>query len=257
MIYSFDAGGTLIKVLNSGLSYKEFFNDFDNITIDKSTTKVIVTGARANRLKKKLSNRYDVEIINEIQSIGSGGSFLSKKKICYVISVGSGSPIIDVSDSIATHLVGTGMGAGTIFGLSSIYTRTDSVESINVLAETGTGEKLNLVIDDIYDQSNFLNYPSTTTVGNFANQTPSVSRSDFICSTMKMVAETLSSLVTACMLNNIKKDVVIVGGGTFYPKFNQYIIETLNFYDLNGIVPEDALYAGCYGALIHSGNLNG
>ena len=58
-------------------------------------------------------------------------------------------------------------------------------------------------------------------------------------------------------LNNIKKDVVIVGGGTLYPKFNQYIIETLNFYDLNGIVPEDALYAGCYGALILSGNLNG
>ena len=149
------------------------------------------------------------------------------------------------------------MGAGTIFGLSSIYARTDSVESINVLAETGTGEKLNLVIDDIYDQSNFLNYPPTTTVGNFAKQTPSVSRSDFICSTMKMVAETLSSMVTACMLNNIKKDVVIVGGGTLYPKFNQYIIETLNFYDLNGIVPQDALYAGCYGALIKSGNLNG
>ena len=149
------------------------------------------------------------------------------------------------------------MGAGTIFGLSKIYARTDSVESINVLAETGTGEKLNLVIDDIYDQSNFLNYPSGTTVGNFAKQSPSVSRSDFICSTMKMVAETLSSMVSACMLNNIKKDVVIVGGGTLYPKFNQYIIETLNFYDLNGIVPGDALYAGCYGALIKSGNLNG
>ena len=50
---------------------------------------------------------------------------------------------------------------------------------------------------------------------------------------------------------------MIVGGGTLYPKFNQYIIETLNFYDLNGIVPQDALYAGCYGALIKSGNLNG
>ena len=160
MIYSFDAGGTLIKVLNSDLSYKEFFNDFDDLAIDENTKKVIATGARANRLKKELSNRYDVEIINEIQSIGSGGSYLSKKKNCYVVSVGSGSPIIDVSDSIATHLVGTGMGAGTIFGLSSIYTRTKSVESINVLAETGTGEKLNLVIDDIYDQSNFLNYIS-------------------------------------------------------------------------------------------------
>ena len=257
MIYSFDAGGTLTKVLNSDLSYKEYFNNFDDLAINESTKKVIATGARANRLKKKLSNRYDVEIINEIQSIGTGGSYLTKKKNCYVVSVGSGSPIIDISDSIATHLVGTGMGAGTIFGLSSIYARTDSVESINVLAETGTGERLNLVIGDIYDQSNFLNYPSGTTVGNFAKQSPSVSRSDFICSTMKMVAETLSSMVTACMLNNIKKDVVIVGGGTLYPKFNEYIIETLNFYDLNGIVPEDALYAGCYGALIQSGNLNG
>ena len=257
MIYALDAGGTLIKGLNSDIGYKKYVNELDDIIIDKSTTKVIATGARANRLKKKLSNKYDVEIVNEIQSIGSGGSYLSKKKNCYVVSVGSGSPIIDVSDSIATHLVGTGMGAGTIFGLSSIYSRIDSLESINVLAETGTGEKLNLVIDDIYDQSNFLNYPPTTTVGNFAKQTPSVSRSDFICSTMKMVAETLSSMVTACMLNNIKKDVVIVGGGTLYPKFNQYIIETLNFYDLNGIVPQDALYAGCYGALIKSGNLNG
>jgi len=257
MIYSFDAGGTLTKVLNSDLSFKEYFNNFDDLAINESTKKVIATGARANRLKKKLSNRYDVEIINEIQSIGTGGSYLTKKKNCYVVSVGSGSPIIDISDSIATHLVGTGMGAGTIFGLSSIYARTDSVESINVLAETGTGERLNLVIGDIYDQSNFLNYPSGTTVGNFAKQSPSVSRSDFICSTMKMVAETLSSMVTACMLNNIKKDVVIVGGGALYPKFNEYIIETLNFYDLNGIVPEDALYAGCYGALIQSGNLNG
>ena len=257
MIYSFDAGGTLTKVLNSDLSFKEYFNNFDDLAINESTKKVIATGARANRLKKKLSNRYDVEIINEIQSIGTGGSYLTKKKNCYVVSVGSGSPIIDISDSIATHLVGTGMGAGTIFGLSSIYARTDRVESINVLAETGTGERLNLVIGDIYDQSNFLNYPSGTTVGNFAKQSPSVSRSDFICSTMKMVAETLSSMVTACMLNNIKKDVVIVGGGTLYPKFNEYIIETLNFYDLNGIVPEDALYAGCYGALIQSGNLNG
>ena len=133
-----------------------------------------------------------------------------------------------------------------IFGLSSIYTRTDSVESINVLAETGTGEKLNLVIDDIYDQSNFLNYPSTTTVGNFAKQTPSVSKSDFICSTMKMVAETLSSMVTACMLNNIKKDVVIVGGGTLYTKFNQYIIEKLNFLKIDLIVigPEIPLSNG-------------
>ena len=257
MIYSFDAGGTLIKGLNNDLRYKEYFNDFDDLSINESAKKVIATGARANRLKKKLSKRYDIEIINEIQSIGTGGSYLSKKKNCYVVSVGSGSPIIDVSDSIATHLVGTGMGAGTIFGLSNIYARTDSVESINVLAETGTGERLNLVIGDIYDQSNFLNYPSGTTVGNFAKQSPSVSRSDFICSAMKMVAETLSSMVTACMLNNIKKDVVIVGGGTLYPKFNEYIIETLNFYDLNGIVPEDALYAGCYGALIQSGNLNG
>ena len=52
MIYSFDVGGTLIKVLNSDLSYKEFFNDFDDLTLDESTTKVIATGARANRLKK-------------------------------------------------------------------------------------------------------------------------------------------------------------------------------------------------------------
>ena len=257
MIYALDAGGTLIKGLNSNIGYKKYVNELDDIIIDKSTTKVIATGARANRLKKKLSNKYDVEIVNEIQSIGSGGSYLSKKKNCYVVSVGSGSPIIDVIDSIATHLVGTGMGAGTIYGLSRIYARTDSVESINVLAETGTGEKLNLVIDDIYHQSNFLNYPPSTTVGNFAKQTPYASRSDFICSTMKMVAEALSTMVTACMLNNIKKDVVIVGGGTLYPKFNQYIIETLNFYDLNGIVPEEALYAGCYGALIQSGSLNG
>ena len=79
MIYSFDAGGTLIKGLNSSLNYKEYFNDFNNITIDESITKVIATGARADRLKKELLKKYDVEIINEIQSIGSGGSYLSKK----------------------------------------------------------------------------------------------------------------------------------------------------------------------------------
>ena len=32
MIYSFDAGGTLTKGLNSDLSYKEYFNDFDDLS---------------------------------------------------------------------------------------------------------------------------------------------------------------------------------------------------------------------------------
>ena len=52
MIYSFDAGGTLIKGLNSDLSFKKYFNDFDDLAINESTKKVIATGARANRLKK-------------------------------------------------------------------------------------------------------------------------------------------------------------------------------------------------------------
>ena len=66
MIYALDAGGTLIKSLNSNIGYKKYVNELDDIIIDKSTTKVIATGARANRLKKKLSNKYDVEIVNEI-----------------------------------------------------------------------------------------------------------------------------------------------------------------------------------------------
>ena len=61
MIYSFDAGGTLTKVLNSDLSFKEYFNNFDDLAINESTKKVIATGARANRLKKN----YQIDMMSK------------------------------------------------------------------------------------------------------------------------------------------------------------------------------------------------
>lgn len=247
-----DSGGSLFKTLEYPSFKKNFYNDISEIKLD-GFSKIILTGGRSHLFKfKKKVDSVDLSK-NEIYNIGTGSSFLSGESDCLVVSIGTGTPIIKVSNNKVEHIGGTGLGAGTIYGMSQYVCQSATIDKINFLAKNGILNNVNLTVGDIYQFQNQISIPLDATAGNFAKLNHESRMSDIILGLMNMVGESIGSL--SCALNKSNYKIVIVGGGLFYPKFIESLQQTIHFYGHDSIALKDGIFAGCYGALNNVINL--
>jgi len=126
-----------------------------------SIEKIIITGAGAVKIKNEIFG-IPTRKIDEIDAIGIGGMFLSKKESVVIANIGTGTSIIEATREKITHLGGTGIGGGTITGLSKELLKTSTFENILNLADGGDIRQIDLLIEDISDSGiSFLNDKST------------------------------------------------------------------------------------------------
>jgi len=82
--------------------------------------------------------------------------------------MGTGSAIVHFANNNTEHLGGSGVGGGTLKGLSSLICGLDNPSQIEPLALQGNASELNLTISDLgYEQISFLG--ADMTASNFAN----------------------------------------------------------------------------------------
>jgi len=251
MIISIDAGGSLIKTLEWPSLNKKYYEELKNL--NSNYKKIIISGGKSNIIGKYLNVKNKLLFSNETLDLALGASYLSNEESCYIVSIGTGTPIIKKNKNKIKHIIGTGVGAGTILGLSKILSKDSKIETINAMSKKGEGAKLNMKISDIYIDKSF-NLPSNLTAGNFAKKNPKYNTNDLINALMQMVAESIASLIASNVKNKNMK-VVIVGGVNFYPIMIEYLKKTLDFYKIKYIFPKNGLYANCFGALINKGIL--
>ena len=134
--------------------------------ITKYQTRHIVFSGSATGMPTSMKNA--ITIIAEIDAIGFGGSALANCNECVVVSMGTGSAIVHFANNSAKHLGGSGVGGGTIKGLSSLICGLNDPSQIEALALKGNASELNLTILDLgYEQISFLG--ADMTASNFAN----------------------------------------------------------------------------------------
>ena len=78
---------------------------------------VAITGVGAGSIGSSLLGR-PVNHIGEFEAIGRGGAFLANMSKAIVVSMGTGTAIVVVDGEKITHWGGTGIGGGTLVGLS-------------------------------------------------------------------------------------------------------------------------------------------
>ena len=71
------------------------------------------------------------------------------KKEVIVVSMGTGSFYVKVTESEMKHLGGVGLGGGTICGLSAIALNTDDINEIAALSGKGDVANIDLRIGDL------------------------------------------------------------------------------------------------------------
>ena len=90
---------------------------------------VYITGVGSKYVEKAVYDRPTYKV-DEFVATGTGGYYLTDKKEVIVISMGTGSFFVKVTENEMKHLGGVGLGGGTICGLSSIILNTGDIHEI-------------------------------------------------------------------------------------------------------------------------------
>jgi len=215
--------------------------------ITKYQTRHIVFSGSATGMPASMKNI--VNIIAEIDAIGFGGAALANCNKCVVVSMGTGSAIVHFANNSAEHLGGSGVGGGTIKGLSSLICGIDNPSQIEALALKGNASKLNLTISDLgYEQISFLG--ADMTASNFADL-KSNRIEDQAAAILNLVGETVGIIASICARSvNCRNHIVIVGKVAENRFIRQVLKLVGKLYQTTFIFPENPGYATVYGAAV-------
>jgi len=210
------------------------------------THRTVFTGSTAG-MPAKMKNQ--VQMIPEIDAIGFGGSTLANYTDCIVVSIGTGTAIVHFSEQSTRHVGGTGVGGGTIKGLSSIICGLDDPLKIEALALKGNSSKINLNISDLgYEGLSFLG--ADMTASNFAD-VKSKKTEDLAAGILRLVGETVGILASICAREFKCPDRIVIVGKVANSQFIRHTIGLVGkLYQTQFTFPENPGYATVYGAAI-------
>ena len=212
--------------------------------------RIMITGAGATKIDSDLFG-IPTEKVNEITSIGTGGMFLSGKDNIIIANIGTGTAIIEAGKDRIIHLGGSGMGGGTILGLSKKLLGLSDFADIMKLAGAGNLDPVDLLLEDIMAADlSFLN--KKTTVSNFGKILDTARDEDIALGIINMVYEVIGMIaVFAARSRNIDR-VIVTGSGSSNPIGQRTLAEITRLHSIVFEYPEGAEYTTAIGAGLSS-----
>ena len=125
----------------------------------------MVTGVGSSYVKEPIFG-ISTGRVEEFYSIGMGGLFLSKLSNAVIVSMGTGTAFVKAESGKATHLGGTGIGGGTLLGLSNRMLNIRHFDDLVAMALEGDLTNVDLSIRDISSDL-ITGLPPETTASNF------------------------------------------------------------------------------------------
>ena len=224
------------------------FTDENNLRIEE-IKKVMMTGVGSSYVKKDLYG-LNCERVEEFQAIGSGGLYLSGLSEALVVSMGTGTAMVHaVRGGNMNYIGGTGVGGGTLMGLSKLLAGAESIDHITELAQLGDLANVDLRIKDITAGS-LGDLMSDMTAANFGNVSDIATKHDMALGIMNMVFETVCMVSVFASRSVGVKDIVLTGNVTQFDFCKQKFDEFNNMkehYKSNFIIPQYSTFSTVIG----------
>lgn len=211
-------------------------------------SKIILTGVGASYLEEDI---YGIPTckISEIEAIGCGGLELTGLKEALVVSMGTGTAFVRASERGMEHIGGTGVGGGTLAGLSSVLLQEDDLERLTLLADQGNILNVDLVIKDI-SKDVIPTLPLDLTASNFGKLKPDANPEDLALGLLNMVYQVIGMLSVFACRNDSIRDIILVGTLAKVEQGKMVFERIGNLFQLNFLFPEEAPYAVAIGAVV-------
>ncbi|MBQ9080107.1 MAG: pantothenate kinase [Clostridia bacterium] len=214
---------------------------------------VMMTGVGSTFVQQPLYS-LDCRAVSEFSSIGLGGLYLSGLNEAIIVSMGTGTALIhakrDGKKTVTTYLGGTGVGGGTLVGLSRKIIGVDTIEHIEQLCEAGDIDKIDLRIKDISDKSLFPSVNHELTAANFGKLSDMATKEDIALGIANMVAETIAMMSIFVARGHGLRDIVLTGNLSSVKPVRKIIGGLSDAFDVNFIFPDNAQFGTVIGAAL-------
>ena len=214
--------------------------------------RVLMTGVGSSFMDQPIYG-LDCRKVSEFQCVGLGGLYLSGLEEAIVVSMGTGTALIHATKkggrAETEYLGGTGVGGGTLLGLSRQMLGVDTIDHLEQLAETGDIHNVNLLIGDISGDDNF-QIGAEITASNFGKLSDIANKHDIALGISNMVAETIAMLAVFAARNFKVKDVVLTGNLTALPSITKVFEGLEDTFGIRFLIPEQSQFATVIGAAL-------
>lgn len=209
---------------------------------------IMVTGVGSSYITARL---YGIPTgkVDEFRAIGTGGLFLSGLTNAIIVSMGTGTAFVKADQKGVRHIGGTGVGGGTLLGLSN---RMLNVRDFNDLIDTaanGSLAHIDLTIQDI-SQDPVVGLSPETTASNFGKLSDLATKADVALGIINLVFQTIGMLAVFATKIDHTKDVVLTGNLTNVPQSKEIFTQLSQLYNVNFVTPSNAEFATAAGAAI-------
>ncbi|MBR4940910.1 MAG: type II pantothenate kinase [Clostridia bacterium] len=210
--------------------------------------RIMVTGVGSSALEDDIYG-IPADKIDEFRAIGRGGLYLSGLEKAIIVSMGTGTAIISAEGTTARHVCGTGVGGGTLLGLSKKMLSIRDFDSIVQTAKGGDLSHVDLFVNDL-TKSIIPTLPAGTTASNFGRSDDLASKSDIAMGIVNMVFQTIGVIaVLSAQLENTK-NIVLAGTLTDMPYTGEVFGKMEPLYGVKFILPDQAEFTTSAGAAL-------
>ena len=256
-IVGFDAGKSLIAPMfvTADDPITSVYGAFGKFTATNGLglndiDKVMITGVGSSYITKPI---YNLNCIHtpEFNSIGLGGLYLSGLNEAIIVSLGTGTALVHATkDKAPEYLGGTGVGGGTLVGLSNKLLGLTKIDSIDEIARQGKLENIDLRICDISKKD--MGLSSHMTAANFGKISDTATNGDLAMGLINMVFETVGMISYFAAKQYGLRDIVLTGNLTQISQAKEIFKGLNEMFNMNFVIPQNAQYSTVIGAALSS-----
>nr|WP_091171086.1 type II pantothenate kinase [Paenibacillus sp. 1_12] len=266
-----DAGGTLIKIAymekNELILNKFPVSEMAHVAAwinGQIDARICMTGGKASAIQSLIQQKAG-ELVEFDATCRGVQYFLEKHGIMdslYVLTnVGTGTSIHLVDGDAHRRLGGTGIGGGTLIGLSQLLTGLTDYEEIIQAAANGARDRIDLKVSHIYEGVE-PPIPGDLTASNFGRilqgaSNPPFSKEELLASVVGLVGETVATVSVLAAGQSGATTVIFIGSSFIGNNLLKEVVQ--RYTKLRGASPlfiENGEYAGSIGAWLHADGLH-
>ena len=222
---------------------------YDNKIQLSDVRQVMVTGVGAAYIETPIYGLPTAKS-EEFIADGLGARHESKLDRMIVVSMGTGTSLVKCEGDDIQHIGGTGIGGGTLAGLSRIMLKTDDIKQLSSMAMQGDINNINLHIGDISAKP-LPGLPMNATASLFSNAKANATREDIAIGLIHMVLQSIGSGSILSSLGSGIKDFVMIGNLTLLPQCREVYSAMEKLYGVHFRIPKYSEFCTAIGAALN------
>lgn len=224
------------------------FTSQNNIPLEM-IDRVMITGVGSSFISGHIFG-IPTTHISEFESIGRGGLYISGLKDAIIVSMGTGTAIVHAKDHLISYMGGTGVGGGTIVGLSRKMLGMSAFDHIIELAKEGDLTKVDLTVGDIASKKIIPSLPPEVTAANFGKLSDVANDADIAIGIINLVCETIAMMTIFAARQRGIHDIVLTGNLTSLPQSKDIYSKLGTMFGYNFAIPDNSQFATVIGSAL-------